>query len=210
MRGGMVALVSTDVTSPQSMVASAGPTSMGESRSRTLRRLPSTQATSPSLRVSRRCRSSARCAAACRVRVLRLERSGSASDPPSSGRNERCAAAPAQRVDDPPGELGAAAEQLGQLAVVHRRPGLVVQDARPDPVGEQRASWSPTDGQRLQQVGVALLHQGAGRVTRERNRPGVTSTPRLAVMTSSSSWASSKTTTSCSGSTAPPLARCAP
>ena len=34
-------------------------------------------------------------------------------------------------------------------------------------------------------------------------RPGAISTPRLAVITSSSSWASSKTTTSCGGSTGP-------
>ena len=39
-----------------------------------------------------------------------------------------------------------------------------------------------------------------------RTRPAVSSTPRPEVMTSSISWASSKMTASCSGSTAPPLA----
>ena len=214
-RGGMVALVSTEVTSPQSSAARAGPTSMGERRSRTLRRVPSTQATSPSLRVPRRCRSSARCAGGLQGARLAAGRGRGRAlrSPPSSARKRALRPAAAQRVGARGRLISAGTgEQLGQLAVVDRRPGLVVQDPGPDPVGRGASpSWSPSDGQRVEQVGVALGRRASGpSVTSARNRPGVTSTPRLDVMTSSSSWASSKTTTSCSGSTTPPLARWAP
>ncbi len=51
---------------------------------------------------------------------------------------------------------------------------------------------------------------GRAEAARARNRPGPISTPRLSVITSSTSWASSNTTTWWGGSTAPPLARWAP
>ena len=52
--------------------------------------------------------------------------------------------------------------------------------------------------------------KGRAAAASARNRPGPISTPRLSVITSSTSWASSKTTSSWGGRTAPPLARWAP
>ena len=156
----MVALVSTDVTSPQSMPASMGPTSMGERRSRTLRRVPSTQATSPSVRDTNRCRSSARCAAACSVRVLRLARSESVGVAVVGEEAALCPRAP-QRVDHAPAELGGPVEQLGQLAVVHRRTGVLVQDPRPDAVAQERTQLLADRRQGVEQVPRRVLRPGA-------------------------------------------------
>ena len=209
MRGGMVALVNTDVTSPQSMLDSTGPTSMGERRSRTLRRVPSTQATSPSPRVSNRCKSSARCTAACSVRVLRLARSGSGSDPPPS-RNERCA--PPRRRASVTRRL-MSAPRLSSSASSRSSTGGRASSCStrvPTRSPSSEPSWSPTDAKESSRSASRCSTRERAEVTSERKRPGVTSTPRLDVMTSSSSCASSKITTSCSGSTTPPLARCAP
>ena len=158
-----MALVSTAVTSPHRAADSTGPTSMGERRSRTLRRVPSTQATSPSPRAMSRCRSSVRWVAALMARVLRapLVRAGSAA----SASRDPCRSAPADGVGHPPGDVGGAAEQLGQLAVVDRRLGVVVQDPGPHPVGQQHADLVAHGEQRGHSVllGLVVAHQGAGR-----------------------------------------------
>ena len=76
----------------------------------------------------------------------------------------------AQRVGDAPADLGTAAEQLGQLAVVHGRPSLVVQDARPDPITEEGAELIPDRRQGIEQIGIAGLDESPGR-GHERTEP---------------------------------------
>ena len=209
----MVALVITAVTSSHSKAASAGPTSMGERRRRGLRLVPSTQATSPSVRAPNRWRSSARWVAAVTALVVRLARSR--SRPPSPApRSEPC---------DPPARSASVTRRARSAARVSsssssRSSGRAVPAAR----GRSSRTRSPT---RSATISCSRSPSSASvsscsaprRSTRERpvsasvrNRPAVTSTPRLEVMTSSSWWASSKTTASWSGSTARPLARWAP
>ena len=95
------------------------------------------------------------------MRVLRLARSGSAVAAVVGQERALGAAAP-QRVGDPPGDLGGAGQQLGQLTVVRRRPAVVVQHPRPDPVGQQRAQLLARRGQGVEEVRVALLDERSG------------------------------------------------
>ncbi len=71
--------------------------------------------------------------------------------------------AAAHSIGHPTCQLGRAAQELGQRAIVDRRLGIVVQDPGPDPVGEEIADLVAQREQRGQQVGFVLGHQRAGR-----------------------------------------------
>ena len=134
-------------------------------------------------------------------------------------------------LDGPPGDqLGA---QLALLGVLDRR--LDRDAARRSP---GRAGCAPRRGRRGRRRDRApagagrradRAPRGAGRRCRPRTptrsgssrirrsvpaivtkRPGATWTPTVSLITSSSTWASSNTTTSCSGRITPPLPTCSP
>jgi len=201
LRTGIVALVSTAPTSPQSCSARGGPTSMGERRSTGARGMPSTQATSSPPRPAKRARSLERCPAALRARARRPVSSG----PCRGGR----VPPPPHRGDDPlhqgPGGLEGGGEfTVGRDVGAGEDPG----PGRPASAACRRSA--PSTSPAIAFGASSPLATSRARLPSARSLPGVTSTPRLWVMTSSSSCASSKTTMSCGGSTAPPLARCAP
>ncbi len=135
---------------------------MGERRSRTLRRVPSTQATSPSPRVSKPVQVLGQVHGGLQGPRLAAGAVGVGRGPLVLGEERALCPAAAQRVGDAPADLGTAAEQLGQLAVVHGRPGLVVQDARPDPIAEERAELVADRRQGIEQIGVAGLDERPG------------------------------------------------
>ena len=104
----------------------------------------------------------------CQVR-RGLQRAGLATGTVGVGRvavvGEEAALPPRapQRVDHPPAELGGPVEQLGQLAVVHRRPGVLVQDPRPDAVAQERTQLLADRRQGVEQVPVAFFDLGPRR-----------------------------------------------
>ena len=156
----MVALVSTEVTSPHNSPASAGPTSMGERRSRALRRVPSTQATWASVRETSRCRSSARCAAACTVARL----AGAAVRVGLAPLEQRALAAAApQRVGHPARDVGRPHQHVGERSVLVGEPAPVVEHPRPDAIAHQIAQLITQVPQGLELVTVALVDQCSGR-----------------------------------------------
>ena len=160
IRAGRSSFVSTDVTSPQRIAESAGPTSTGERRSRTLRRVPSTQAIS--------------CCPA------RPEAGG--GRPPVRGGPQGAGAAGAVGVGRPrrrrqEGSLGPAAPQgrpvtrrlmsaarasSSASSPSSRASGRRGQDAGPDPVAQECTKSVARGGERVQQFCVTLLNERAG------------------------------------------------
>ena len=213
-RGGTVALVRTAVTSPQSIAARAGPDVDGGQ--------PQPGAAPGAVDPGHLVLAARRPGGAGRRPGGRgLQRRGSCGwpgpgRPPARRRSRKERCAPPRRSESvgPPAQPPRPGRAARPVSVVRRPAGRRRRSTRvpttvarggADPAARPAAA---SDSSRPSaSVGST---EGRATVARARKRPGAISTPRLAVMTSSSSWASSNTTTSCSGSTAPPLARWAP
>ncbi len=260
----MVALVRTAVTDPQSIPARGGPTSMGDRRRTGDRAVPSTQATSSTVRVARRARSSARFPPALRARARRPAcpppdpgGEGSSSALPRRSESRALRRVPAREsssdsswsdADPEPGSDGVdgvdggdggdgvdgdagngsnprsrpAGSSAGCTSAAPSRPRVPAGPSPGTPMPDRagRSTRSPVRSANRSfnrsatsstcssaRAACSPRAKGRARAASARNRPGASSTPRLAVMTSSTSWASSRTRTSCGGRTAPPLAR---
>ena len=157
----MVALVSTAVTSPHSSPASAGRRRWG--RGAAGRCAGCRRPTPP----RRRCAPPGGAgprpggAAADSARVLRLARSGSAA-PPSSPRSERCA--PPRRSASVTRRASSAARPSSSASSRSSTGGRASSWSTrvPDPVRQERAQLVAHRRQRVEQIRVALLDQGAG------------------------------------------------
>ena len=167
---------------------------MGERRRRTLRRVPLTQAISPSPR-SEAVQVLRQVHGGLQGTGLRLARSGSGAWAAVLGQERGLCPTAAQGVGDVAVDSGG----RGRAARPARR--------RPRAGGRRRAGhgvptrsprsapiWSPTEASesRSSASRSCSTSERLPTVTSERKRPGVTSTPRLDVMTSSRPCASSK------------------